>query len=189
MLLRKVTCILLAGLLLFNSVGYRFLLDYLQYQADARLETNIDLEQYQDSELMELRIPLNLAYQPLNTAFERHYGEIEFEGRHYNYVKRKIENGLLVLKCIPNHQKDRIKNTAGILFKTVNGIDQGNEKSTAPIVKLIKNFSCDFEAHTLSVSFNALIASHTTLAAKSRSFISCGFTLPAEQPPDAAVPV
>jgi hypothetical protein len=143
---KKVAAILLLCLLVFNWIGYKFLINYLQQNADQRLESRIDRNDFDESQLVEIRVALNMPYQNTWTDFERHYGQIEVDGKYYNYVKRKIEDGWLILKCLPNEQKQSIRNNGDNLYKISNGIDQDqNNKSSSPINKLVKVFSTDYE--------------------------------------------
>ena len=78
-----------------------------------------------------MRVSLNLPYQNDQAVFERVKGEIEIDGTHYNYVKRRIEKGQLVVMCIPNQRKTKIENTRDDYFKLINDLQQnGNAKKT-----------------------------------------------------------
>lgn len=175
---------MLITLLLFNWLGYKLVVNFLQQQADHRLELRLDANDYDDSQLIEVRVALNMPYQALNTSFERHYGEIEISGQYYTYVKRRIEDGFLVLKCIPNHQKESIQNAARKFYKTTNGLDKENGKSTSPFAKLVKSPAGDFDNDKQLLQLNSFDL--TTL--KNNSFTtSCmhsGFATMAERPPE-----
>ena len=84
-------------------------IDRLQQKADTRLEAQLDNSDYDESQLVEIRVPMNMPYQERYTEFERHYGEIELDGKSYTYVKSKIEGDVLVLKCIANQSKEESK--------------------------------------------------------------------------------
>ena len=112
------------SLLLFNWIGYRLFTQYLEFSANQRLEAKLDLNDYNESELIEMRVSLNLPYQNDQADFERVSGEIEIDGQHYNYVKRRIENGQLVLMCIPNQGKTQIENSRDDYFKLINDLEQ-----------------------------------------------------------------
>lgn len=130
-------------ILAFNLCGYRFVISMLQTKADARLEARIDNSDYDESQLIEMRVPLNMAYQTRYTEFERHYGEITIDGKAYTYVKRKIEGDVLVLKCIANESKQQLKKTAENLAKSNTGQDQennGKKQSSS-----VKAFSADYD--------------------------------------------
>ncbi len=122
----------------FNWGGYQLVMNYLTSRADAQLEARIDVKQYDESKLIEIRVPLNLPYITDQPEFERHYGEVESNGVYYTYVERKIENGELVVKCIPNESKKDIKKAANDYFKNTNGLDgrQDGKKQNENIAKV-----------------------------------------------------
>jgi len=119
---RKIAAIVLLALLLFNWFGYRILMHHLQERADWHLEAKLDIEDYDVTQLIELKIPLNMPYQLNRTDFERIDGEVEIEGIHYKYVKRKVINDSLILLCLPHEQKMKIENAKDDFFKQVNDL-------------------------------------------------------------------
>ncbi len=144
--LKKIVAISLIAILFFNWYGYRIITGILADNADQQLELRLDNNQYDESQLMEVRIPLNIPYQKEQSAFERHYGEIEVAGKYYTYVKRKIENGFLVLKCIPNNSKENIKAAGNDFFKMANGLAQDSpDKKQSNNSNLAKNFWSEYD--------------------------------------------
>ena len=122
--MKKLSAIFLAVLLFFTWYGYQFLYDYMQYRTSQQLETSIDHNQYDPSQLIEIRIPLNLPYHNDWNDFERYNGEIEIQGIHYKYVKRKVEKGELVLLCLPNKPRQEWQSARDEFFKLVNDLQQ-----------------------------------------------------------------
>ena len=106
--MRKIAAILLLVILLFNWVGYRLLTNVLQHRANIQLEAKLDKNDYKEDDLIEIRVPVNLPYQLNWTSFERFDGEIDVDGIHYKYVKRKIYNDSLILLCLPNQAKQNL---------------------------------------------------------------------------------
>lgn len=138
--MRKTAAILLLLIFWFNLFGYQHLLSFFHEKADNKLEALIDNNEYSDEELLELRVSLNMPYQNRFTDFERHYGQITIEGKTYNYVKRKIEGDVLVLKCIPNNTKDQLRAFAADITKS-----NSNNEGGSPVKSSVKIFSfeCD----------------------------------------------
>jgi hypothetical protein len=131
--MKRAAAILLLFIFLFNWFGYRLLSDYLQHRADTQLESQLDQHQYNEASLIEIRIPLNMPYQNVSSDFERYDGEIEFNGIHYKYVKRKVTNGELVLLCLPNENRMRLMNARDEFFKLVNDLkNPSQEKNSTP---------------------------------------------------------
>ena len=128
--MRKIAAILLLVILLFNWIGYRFFSDFLQHRANVQLEAKLDKNDYKDEELIEIKVPINLPYQLNWKSFERFDGEVDVDGIHYKYVKRKIYNDSLVLLCLPNEAKQNLEKAKENYFKGVNDIDQSSQKKS-----------------------------------------------------------
>jgi hypothetical protein len=183
--LRKIAAILLICLLLFNWYGYRFVTNYLQKKADTQLEARLDVNDYDESQLIEIRVELNIPYQYSWSNFERHSGEIELNGKIYAYVKRKVEDGYLVLKCIPNTVKQDIKNADNILFTVNNGLDQEhNGKNNSPLNSILKSFLSDYDDHQQNYNVNVLQSLHQNTLNTNISFLNSVCLPVAEQPPE-----
>jgi len=151
---KKLAAISLICLLAFNWYGFRIVTAILSDNADQQLETRLDNLQYDESQLIELRIPLNVPYQTSQSEFERHYGEMEVNGVFYTYVKSKVENGELVLKCIPNDSKKEIRKAGtNVVLASINNTPvnsgfvytmyfsglAGTTDSTKPTANLVVN--------------------------------------------------
>jgi len=182
---RKIAAILLICLLVFNWYGYRFVTGYFQKKADTQLEAKIDLNDYDESQLMEIRVALDMPYQVSSSAFERHYGEIELNGKIYAYVKRKIENGYLVLKCIPNTVKENIKNADNILFTANNGLDQEhNGKSNSPLSNIFKSIFSDYDDYSQNYNLKNVADNNQKPLHTGISFFNSVCLPVSEQPPE-----
>jgi hypothetical protein len=107
--MRKSTSIILLFILLFNVIGYRALFYYAEKKADASMEARLDKDQYDENELVEVKIPLFNPYQLEQKSFERVNGEINVNGKVFKYVKRKVSDGNLILLCIADAHKNVLK--------------------------------------------------------------------------------
>ena len=184
---RKIAAISLICLLVFNWYGYRFVTNYFQKKADTQLEAKIDVNDYDESQLIEIRVALDMPYQVSSSEFERHYGEIELDGKIYAYVKRKIENGYLVLKCIPNTVKQNIKNADNILFTANNGLDQEhNGKSNSPLSNVFKSIFSDYDDYSQNYNLKNVEDNNQKPLHTGTSFLHSVCLPVAEQPPEAA---
>ena len=121
-MLKKIVAISLMLLLAFNLFGFRIVTNILTIQADQKLEARLDVNDYDESQLIEVRIPLDVPYVGDQPDFERHYGEVEVDGIYYTYVKSKIDKGELVLKCISNNTKQKINAAGNDYFNNTNGL-------------------------------------------------------------------
>ena len=104
--LKKIATISLLCLFLFNWFGYRLVTSFLESKADARMEAAIDQDNYSNNSLISIKIPSNVPYYNGTTSFERVDGEIEINGMHYKYVKRRIVKDSLELLCVADVQKN-----------------------------------------------------------------------------------
>ena len=109
-------------------------MQYWEVQENTKLEVRLDQQQYDERDLVEVKIPIHLPYHSNWNDFERYDGEIDIDGVHYKYVKRKIFNDSLVLLCIPNEIKTKISTARDEFFSLVNDLqkDAGNAKSPRP---------------------------------------------------------
>lgn len=141
--MRKIAAILFISILLFNLGGYRIVIAAVQTTADQQLESRIDNSEYDESQLMEIRVALNMPYQERYTEFERHYGEINVDGKVYTYVKKKIEGDVLVLKCIINQTRQELKQLNSEQAK--NNSSQEHTPGGKQTVSFAKVFSGDYD--------------------------------------------
>lgn len=182
--MRKITAILLILLLFFNWYGYRLVVSVMQDHSDQKLESRIDNNDYDESQLIEIRVAMNMPYQERYTVFERHYGEITIDGNIYRYVKRKIEGDILILKCIPNDSKQLLIKTADDLTKSNSGQDQDNpgKKQTSSFAKV---FSGDYDDQTLYCSLTGTDLAGKLFTLKSSSALKDILIKTPHQPPRA----
>ena len=95
--------------LLINTCGYRFIISAMQENSDRQFDTSLDNNEYDESQLIEIKVAMNMPYQERFTDFERHYGQIEMDGKSYTYVKRKIDGDVVIFKCIANESREQLK--------------------------------------------------------------------------------
>lgn len=112
----------------------------MEKQATTRLEKKLDAGNYDHRDLVEVKIPLNLPYYTDRAEYETFYGEAEYQGKMYQYVKRKIAADTLYLLCIPHTEKNDLQIAKSDFFKTVNNLQhdgmpqKGNQP---PAIKLM----------------------------------------------------
>lgn len=162
--------------------AYRLVITSLENKADHQLEATIDKNEYNDADLIEIRVAMNMPYQQRFTEFERHYGEVNINGKVYTYVKRKIEGDVLILKCIANSSKQELKKSSDDLAKSNSGQDQDNngKKSTHSVVK---TFSGDFDDKNQFCDLSLTNISGKSAAACFESSLNDVLTITPHQPP------
>jgi hypothetical protein len=125
--------ILLLGLFLFNCFGYKLLISYFENKADQQLEQQLDDNNYDESQLISIKVPVTyLPYYNNSKTFERIDGQIEIHGTPYKYVKRRIYNDSLELLCIPNATAMKLQTTRNEIFKFVNDLQTGKKSESHP---------------------------------------------------------
>ena len=132
--MKKIFAILLLVTHLFNIAGYQFVFNYFIDRSDVLASQKFDEHLYADGLLTEVKIPLNLPYMQDMAAYERVDGNVEVDGIHYNYVKRKISGDTLYILCQPNYTKTKLVNEKIELVGGVNDLPV-NKQLPAPSVK------------------------------------------------------
>lgn len=181
--MKQLAAILLIGILFFNWYGYQLLTAYWQQKADKTLIARLDRNDYNDAQLISIKVPIkNIDYYNSSTTFERVDGQIELNGVHYNYVKRRIYKGELELLCIPNTTATTLQKAQNEFFKQVNDLQQNQgKKNNSPV----KDFSKDYTPSTMDITVPAAIAILPT----AQGFLAAArlpstYTPTAERPPD-----
>ncbi len=173
-------------MLLFNWVGFRLLSDLMEKQSSLRLEAKLDNNNYEESDLIEITVPLDLPYQTNWSEFERFDGEIEFEGVQYKYVKRKVVDGKLVLLCLPHREKMNLQTARDDFFRLVNDLQHPGKstESKAPNSALVKSFVTDYWQQNNQWNLTACSESELQFLIRQEYYIHSESIEPPTQPPD-----
>jgi len=183
--LKKFAAIFLILVLWVNWYGYRFITDHIQRQSDKNLEVKLDKNDYDESQLYEIRIPLNMPYQNNSSEYERHYGEINIDGKTYTYVKRKVVDGFLVLKCIYNTGKQEIQKMNADLFKMTNGLDQNQDGKKQIPGNFFKNLLSEYDDQASQINFSVLSLSDKKYDLSNNTMLLQGCSFTPYQPPES----
>ena len=185
--MKRIASILLLCILLFNWFGYRILSDYYEHQADLLLEQKLDNSDYDESQLIEIKVPLKLPYQNNWKEFERFDGEIEVDGVHYKYVKRAVYNDSLVLLCLPHEGKMKLLSARDEFFKLVNDIQHPSQgkKSDNGNSHSVKNPVTEYYATNNHWFIPKLTALFSQANPGNLCFYSSDFSTIPTQPPEA----
>lgn len=144
--MKRLTALFLTMLFLFNLAGYRLFFHYIQKKADVQYELSLDNKFYDESQMITLKVDLDMPYLAENTAFERVDGEISVDGKMFKYVKRKIHNGQLVLLCLPDEKKTKLRSAREEYFFLANNlVSNSSTKESTPKAPVIKNIASDYD--------------------------------------------
>ena len=169
--------------MVFNLIGYRWLFSAIENKSTANLEQKISTGKYSDEQLVEIRIPLNMPYYS-DRDYENIYGETDFNGVHYRYVKRKVSGNTLYLLCLPNKEKTNIAKAENEFTKALNDVPsnkQGSQQKNNFIKLLITEFRIN-EAAVHEDSFSLVSLSYFSRNIKAKNLF---IPLTEAQPPEA----
>ena len=187
--MKKFVAIFFLLLFAFNWFGYRLMYEYLQQKSNEKLEALFDRNLYDEDQLIQLKIAVNVPYQSSRATFERCDGEIEINGTVYKYVKRKLVNDTLYLMCISNSQKMHLEASKNNFYKLTNDFQQNDQSNKSDHSKSTnQNLQPVFNESSFAVNLNApiIFQKKMRLPANSGTLISAfGFT--PEQPPDLRI--
>ena len=176
------------GMLFFNWYGYQLLSNYWQDRANQQLEAKLDKNQYDESQLLSLKVPITtLSYYNSSTSFERVDGQINIKGVEYKYVKRRIFKDSLEYLCIPNHVAMDLKHASNEFFQLVNDLTHNGQEKKTPHSTQYKSFSQDYCANEPAVfqpAITIVIAPEKGIPAPVH--LPSLYTPSAEMPPDQA---
>lgn len=165
--MKKLSAILLILIFLFNLCGYRLFFNYAQKQSVLTLEASLDKNEFDESQLITITVPLSVPYQNNQQDFQRVDGELKLDGKIYRYVKRKLCDGQLILKCLPDHKKMQLESAKDEFFKYSNDLVQNNQSKKSDNTKsgIFKNLSFEYENVVCSIltsGFNVAITPYYT---------------------------
>ena len=185
--MKRLTAISFLLLLLFNLAGYQLWFYYAQQKFDTQLLARLEKESYNEEDLITLKVPLSLPYQTDWKEFERVDGEINLDGKIYKYVKRKVQDGQLILLCLPDKDKIRLQTAKQNFFKITAGVqtDAPAKKGSPPVPHSFKSTVSDFEEHFHSWSVRACGADYLKHTRVANQPALCHYFYPSiEQPPE-----
>ncbi len=183
--MKKLAIILLLLLLLFNFIGYRFLFNALQQKADKTLVAKLDKADYDESQLVTVKVPLSMPYLTNWNDFKRTDGEIILNGKIYHYVKQKVYNGELILMCLPDEQKMNLQTAKNDFFKTQNDLQNNTSKKSGENSQVIKFAVSDYIKTESSLNAFAVNNNAKVYADNYFANLQKGENLIPEQPPKA----
>lgn len=184
--MKRLSAILLIALFLFNLFGYRVIFNYAQQQSDFRFATSLDKNDYNDADLITIKVPLSLPYLNNQQNFERVDGEITLNGKILKYVKRRITDGNLVLLCLPDNNKMRIKSAKDEFFKYANDLVQNSQSKKSGNTKsgVFKIFLSEYDINNFEHNFSFCSILKCYNNACGLGFLPSSYYSLPEQPPE-----
>ena len=146
---------------------------------------SLDENKYNESDLMEIRLPLNIPYTTNWKDYERCDGNIVLNGIHYNYVKRKINNDTLHILCIPNEQKTQLHEAKNDYTRQLTDLPSGNKKESDSQAKKGGFFS-EYNNQVTQYCFTAITPAVRQNTSALRYFIPKGYVDTQIKPPQVS---
>ena len=181
--LKKIAAILLLSLMVFTLAGYRWVFSVIEKKATANLEQKIAAGKYSDEQLVEIRIPLNMPYYT-DKDYEDVYGETDFNGEHYRFVKRKVSGNTLYLLCLPNKEKNNIAKVKSEFTKAVNDIP-ANKQGSQQKNNFIKLLTSEFQLNETAVHEDIFLMASLYYFSRNTEARNLFTPLTEAQPPEA----
>lgn len=135
-MLKRIIAIWFLLLYLFSLAGNSLVIDRLLQRHDRLRLQDIDAGNYSSVHLEEFRIPVHTPYYSSSVDFQRFYGNFERDGRHYNFVMRKVINDTIFLLCLADERGSALREAKTRLSLFASGRDaaassQKNETTPA----------------------------------------------------------
>jgi hypothetical protein len=109
------------------------LFQYFIYQSNKFNEEQISKNLYKASDLVEIKIPVNLPEITNWDSYQRISGTIQLQENWYNYVKLKMTRDTLFVMCVPNYKTTRLINANIICAREVSEAPLNAKKQALPI--------------------------------------------------------
>jgi len=158
--LKQVAATLLLILLFFNWTGYRLFMACMQNNATATLQSRLDNNQYDRTNLRSIKLPVrHLAYSKSSPSFERIDGRVSINGTQYRYVLRRLWKDSLEFLCIQDIAATKFQGASDEFFKMVNGLQDKDQKRDADpqkvSLKILVSDYCIYNHSFLFQSFSS----------------------------------
>lgn len=184
--MKKIASIFFLSIFLFNWLGYRLLSAFLENRANSVMISALDEDQYDDSELVTIKLPSSLPYYTNSKSFTRMDGEIEISGVHYNYVKCRMYKDSVEYLCIPNQARTKLDNARDEFYKLVNDLQHPSQnKKTDNNSSNIKNLLSEFCMEINEWKFSNFLNEQSITNSFYLLVLSKPAISPRELPPDA----
>jgi len=174
-------------IILFNLGGYSLFFQYMIDRSDTKIINQINNNRYHNSDLVEVKIPVNLATLQDWTEFETISGQVQFKNNKYNYAQIKMTRDTLYLLVIPNNDRTKLVNANIIYAKQVNDIPINKKAHNS----LLKKSISESEYHYITVNYKSTIPVNGTKCYRDYAFLNIikPFLGVPGQPPEVSIPL
>ena len=117
--MKRFFAIVLLSIHLFYIGGYSLLFQYYINKADEQMVKEIFDNKIDTTQLIQLKIPVNMPTIQDWTDYEVVEGQIQLKDAYYNYVGLKMTRDTMYFVCLPNATKTRLVNANIITAKEI----------------------------------------------------------------------
>lgn len=139
--MKKVLSILSLCLLLFSWGGFNLLLNYLENKSDIQFQASLFQDQYDEANLIHLKVAASTPYGPNSEEFESATGDVEINGVTYHFVKRRFFKDSLELLAVPNIEKIGIRNARDQFLNLAANFNSTSQKESSTNQHIVLKFS------------------------------------------------
>ncbi len=171
---------------LLQLAGNSLIVDQLLQRHERIRLQQIDRGEFDPVHLVEISIPVHTPYYSSSVDYERYYGNFEREGRHYNFVMRKIINDSIFLLCLPDDRVTALESVKLRMSLAATGNDDATsseKQGTTPVKK--GHAQHDFCQPLPGFEITGLEWLNGNLNGRNNSALSSCFIEPPLQPPSA----
>ncbi len=183
--MKKFASIFFLSILLFNWIGYRLLSSLLEEKANTAFIASLDNNQYNDDDLITIKLPSNIPYYTNSDHFNRMEGAIELNGKQYNFVKCRMYRDSIEYLCIPNNYRTKLTNARNEFYKVVNDLQHSSQGKKSGNTESIKSLLSEYYQENNSWGFSSYSTDKSITSSVFVFFILKPSLLPGELPPDA----
>jgi hypothetical protein len=165
-----------------NICGWQIFFSFAERSADRKMVASLDENKYNENDLIQIKLPLDIPYTIDKKDYERCDGETVLNGVHYNYVKRIVSNDTMYLYCVPNHQKTELNNIKTEYAKQAPDAPAGKKTEQSNAKKV--TVSDEYNSIALSYNLSLLKNSQKQSFCFNNDHIAAGFMTQPVHPPE-----
>ena|SRR5688572_8931762 len=162
-------------------MGYYGIFLGLQYKNDKDMVQKFDAENYSDSDVVTIKIPISIPYVMDSKDFARVDGKFEHNGEFYRLVKQKLSKDTLYVVCIKDRENKRIDDAMTTFVKTFTDKPVDNNQSNA---KIVITFIKDYIPQSFTVQHLVLGWETDVVKESSCTVLKSSFTSSIIHPPE-----
>jgi hypothetical protein len=163
-------------------IGYYLLFFVQRVNVKQVITQTIEQGNISEEDFIVFGIPITLPYQS-ERDFERLEGDFEYEGKHYEMVKKRLKNDTLYVYCLNNVAQERLKANLSKHTAAHVGEPAGNQARKSA-EKIIKHIIKDYLSQPVAI-FSAHLQNNALLATPAHYLlqVSCVALLVPSPPP------